>query len=62
MSSKFVPVTCPDKAWEYRQAGMLYWDDPDLGWTTATAAGVSKAMSDRWLAHTGYAILVEEEG
>lgn len=25
MASRFEPVTDPDKAWEYRQAGVLYW-------------------------------------
>lgn len=66
MASRFEPVTDPDKAWEYRQAGLLYWQSSAArGWViTGCEGGLSRDMQERMMygyANYRYAILVEED-
>ena len=64
MASRFEPVTDPDKAWEYRQAGVLYWFHYPSLWVPVKADAymnrdrqASMMYDDRYK----YAILVEED-
>lgn len=63
MASRFEPVTDPDKAWEYRQAGLLYWQSSERGWViTGCEGGLSRDMQERMMYYDyRYAILVEED-
>ena len=64
MSSRFVPVTDPDKAWEYRQAGLLYRQNGADGWViTDCANGFNRSMQVSMMHYHRYryAILVEDD-
>ena len=62
MGSRFVPVTDPDKAWEYRQAGLLYWRKRRYEWRP-TKLDLNREESDEVVKGTTnqYAILVEHD-
>ena len=65
MASRFEPVTDPDKAWEYRQAGVLYWrPNRHSEWNTADLASFDQKEAYGEFVKSRiyqYAILVEDD-
>lgn len=63
MASKFVPVTDPDKVWEYRQAGLLYFSSSRRPEWRAATLNLTRESSDEVVKGglNQYAILVKSE-
>mgnify|MGYP001770384102 CR=1 FL=1 len=63
MGSRFVPVTDPDKVWEYRQAGLLYFSSSRRPEWRAAKFKLTREASDEVVKGglNQYAILVESE-
>ena len=62
MASRFERLTDPDKAWEYRQVGLLYWLSPFSLWVPIKADTVSRdRQASMMYDDYQYAILVEED-
>lgn len=63
MASKFVPVTDPDKVWEYRQAGILYFSPSRRPEWSAAQFNLAREVSDEVVKGglNQYAILVESD-
>ena len=63
MASRFVPITDPDKVWEYRQAGLLYFSSSRRPEWRAAQLNMTRAASDEVVKGglNQYAILVESE-
>lgn len=63
MGSRFVPITDPDKVWEYRQAGLLYWRASRSPRWRPTRLYMNREESDEVVKGNinQYAILVESE-